>query len=86
MRLPLEDVTVIDLSHALAGPFCSTRLADFGARVIKLEPKGAGDVERADVVVENYRTGALERLGLAYAKACRRNPGIIYCSVSGFGS
>ena len=42
-------------------------------------------VGRADVVLENYRTGALERLGLAYAKACRRNPGIIYCSVSGFG-
>src|SRR5947207_12452829 len=128
MRLPLEDVTVIDLSHALAGPFCSTMLADFGARVIKLEPKGAGDiarawgtplpggetayfvslhrnkqgievdlkhprgkelffelVTRADVVLENYRTGALERLGLAYAEASRRNPGIIYCSVSGFG-
>ena len=128
MRLPLEDVTVIDLSHALAGPFCSTMLADFGARVIKLEPKGAGDiarawgtplpggetayfvslhrnkqgievdlkhprgkelffelVERADVVLENYRTGALERLGLAYAEARKRNPGIIYCSVSGFG-
>src|ERR1043166_87238 len=128
MRLPLEDVTVIDLSHALAGPFCSTMLADFGARVIKLEPKGAGDiarawgsplpggetayfvslhrnkqgievdlkhprgkelffelVERADVVLENYRTGALQRLGLAYAEASRRNPGIIYCSVSGLG-
>src|SRR5215470_2611341 len=47
MRLPLEDVTVIDLSHALAGPFCSTMLADFGARVIKLEPAGAGDIARA---------------------------------------
>ncbi|MFY9549613.1 MAG: CoA transferase, partial [Thermoanaerobaculia bacterium] len=47
MRLPLEDVTVIDLSHAVAGPFCSTMLADFGARVIKLEPKGAGDIARA---------------------------------------
>ena len=47
MRLPLEDVTVIDLSHALAGPFCSTMLADFGARVIKLEPPGAGDIARA---------------------------------------
>src|SRR3954462_11976890 len=128
MRLPLEDVTVIDLSHALAGPFSSTLLADFGARVIKLEPKGAGDiarawgtplpggetayfvslhrnkqgievdlkhprgkelffelVARADVVLENYRTGALERLGLAYPAARERNPGIIYCSVSGFG-
>src|SRR5262249_8821699 len=128
MRLPLEDVTVLDLSHALAGPFCSTMLADFGARVIKLEPKGAGDIarawgtplpggetayfvslhrnkqgievdlkardgkelffkliEKADVVLENYRTGALERLGLAYAEGRKRNPGIIYCSVSGFG-
>jgi len=47
MRLPLEDVTVIDLSHALAGPFCSTMLADFGARVIKLEPKGALQVRTA---------------------------------------
>ena len=35
MRLPLEDVTVIDLSHALAGPFCSTMLADFGARALR---------------------------------------------------
>ena len=36
-------------------------------------------------MLENYRTGALERLGLAYAEARKRNPGIIYCSVSGFG-
>ena len=128
MRMPLEDVTVLDLSHALAGPFCSTMLADFGARVIKLEPKGAGDIARAwgpplpggetsyfvslhrnkkgieidlkhpagkalffrlvdkcDVVLENYRVGALARLGLGYDKARERNPGIIYCSVSGFG-
>ena len=42
-------------------------------------------VTRADVVLENYRTGALERLGLAYTEARMRNPGIIYCSVSGFG-
>ena len=47
MRMPLEDVTVLDLSHALAGPFCSTMLADFGAEVIKLEPRGAGDIARA---------------------------------------
>src|SRR5499433_2130844 len=128
MRLPLEDVTVIDLSHALAGPFCSTMLADFGARVIKLEPTGAGDiarawgtpladgetayfvslhrnkqgievdlkhprgkelffqlVERSDVVLENYRVGALARLGLGYEAASAKTPGIIYCSVSGFG-
>ena len=41
MRMPLEDVKVLDLSHALAGPFCSTMLADFGAEVIKLEPVSA---------------------------------------------
>ncbi len=128
MQLPLEDIKVLDLSHALAGPFCSTMLADFGAQVIKLEPPGAGDlartwgapmpgpdhayfvtlhrnkrsivvdlkhpqgkelffrlVERCDIVLENYRVGALARLGLDYAAARQRNPGIIYCSVSGFG-
>ena len=46
MQFPLEDVKVIDLSHALAGPFCSTMLADFGAQVIKVEPPGAGDIAR----------------------------------------
>ena len=128
MRMPLEDVKVLDLSHALAGPFCSTMLADFGAEVIKLEPAGAGDiarawgpplpggetsyfvslhrnkkgieidlkqpegkalffrlVERCDVVLENYRVGALARLGLGYEVAREKNPAIIYCSVSGFG-
>src|SRR6266545_3071632 len=128
MRMPLEDVRVLDLSHALAGPFCSTMLADFGAEVIKLEPRGGGDIsrawgtplpggetsyfvslhrnkkgievdlkhaegkelffrlmERCDVVLENYRVGALARLGLGYEAAALRNPGIIYCSVSGFG-
>ena len=128
MQMPLEDITVLDLSHALAGPFCSTMLADYGARVIKIEPPGAGDiarkwgtpmeggetdyfvslhrnkkgmvldlkhpqgketflrlVERADVVLENYRAGALSRLGLDYAVARERNPGIVYCSISGFG-
>jgi len=128
MRMPLEDVRVLDLSHALAGPFCSTMLADFGAEVIKLEPAGAGDiarawgpplpggetsyfvslhrnkkgieidlkqpegkalffrlVERCDVVLENYRVGALARLGLGYEVARVKNPAIIYCSVSGFG-
>ena len=120
MQMPLEDVKVLDLSHALAGPFCSTMLADFGAEVIKLEPKDTGDIarawgpslpggetsyfvslhrnkkgievdlkhaegkelffrlmERCDVVLENYRVGALARLGLGYETAALLNPGII---------
>jgi crotonobetainyl-CoA:carnitine CoA-transferase CaiB-like acyl-CoA transferase len=43
----LDDVTVLDLSHALAGPFASTMLADYGAEVIKIEAPGAGDMARA---------------------------------------
>lgn len=128
MKLPLEGVKVLDLTHALAGPFCTTMLADYGAHVIKLEAFGAGDIARAwgtplpggetayfvslhrnkkgieidlkqprgkalffdlvehcDVVIENFRVGTLKKLGLDYDKACARNPGIIYCSVSGFG-
>jgi formyl-CoA transferase/CoA:oxalate CoA-transferase len=42
-------------------------------------------VERADVVLENYRVGTLAKLGIDYAVAAKRNPGIVYCSVSGYG-
>lgn len=41
--------------------------------------------ERCDVLIENFRTGTVERLGLGYAQVSSRNPRIIYCSVSGFG-
>jgi crotonobetainyl-CoA:carnitine CoA-transferase CaiB-like acyl-CoA transferase len=128
VKLPLEDVKVLDLSHALAGPFCSTMLADYGASVYKIEPPGAGDisrawgspmpggetayfvslhrnkqglvidlknpegkelflrmVEKADVVLENFRVGTLKKLGIDYATAAKRNPGIVYCSISGYG-
>src|SRR5918992_239031 len=128
MQMPLEDVKIVDLSHALAGPFCSTLLGDFGAQVIKVEGPEAGDISRAwgppfynteaayfvslhrnkksieidlkkeagrelffrlvevcDVVLENFRVGTLQKLGIDYEKARARNPGIVYCSVSGFG-
>jgi len=126
--MALDDLTILDLSHALAGPFASTMLADFGAQVIKVEPPGSGDIsrawgppfygsepayfvnlnrnkhsveidlkhpegrelffrlmERSDVVLENFRVGTLDKLGIDYERARARHPGIIYCSVSGFG-
>lgn len=130
MKMPLEDVVVLDLSHALAGPHCSTMLADFGAQVFKLESPDGGDIsrawgaaggtggaesayfvslhrnkrglsinlkdpagkelflkvaEKADVIIENFRPGALQKLGLGYEQVSARNPGIIYASISGFG-
>jgi crotonobetainyl-CoA:carnitine CoA-transferase CaiB-like acyl-CoA transferase len=128
MKMALEDVKILDLSHALAGPFCSTLLGDFGAQVIKVEVPEVGDIARAwgppfyhtetayfvslhrnkksieidlkheagkelffrlvevcDVVLENFRVGTLQKLGIAYEQARARNAGIIYCSVSGFG-
>jgi formyl-CoA transferase/CoA:oxalate CoA-transferase len=42
-------------------------------------------VEKSDIVLENYRVDALKRLGLDYEAARKRNPAIIYASVSGFG-
>ena len=40
---------------------------------------------RADVLVENFKAGALERLGLGFEEVARDNPGLVWCSVSGFG-
>lgn len=42
-------------------------------------------IAEADIVVENFRPGVMERLGLGYEAAKTLNPGVIYCSVSGFG-
>ena len=44
---PLSGKLVVALEQAVAAPFCSSRLADAGARVIKIERKGAGDFARA---------------------------------------
>ncbi len=42
-------------------------------------------MEKADVVLENFRPGTLQRLGLGYQQARARNPRLIYCSISGYG-
>ena len=42
-------------------------------------------VGRADVLTENYRKGTMEKLGLGYEALSPLNPGLIYCSISGYG-
>jgi succinate---hydroxymethylglutarate CoA-transferase len=61
-------------------------------RSIALDLKAATDreivlglVRKADVLVENFRPGALERLGLGYATVAEINPRLVYCSISGYG-
>lgn len=128
---PLNGVRVLDLTHALAGPYCTMLLADLGADVVKVESP-AGDRSRYngpfrpdddlrhfggyfasvnrnkrsivldmkhepdrrtflglvpdfDVVVENYRAGVLDRLGLGYEQLAEANQRIVYATLRGFG-
>ncbi|MDQ7850877.1 MAG: CaiB/BaiF CoA-transferase family protein [Armatimonadota bacterium] len=125
---PLQELLVVDLTRALAGPYCTLMLADLGARVIKVEAPGGGDdtrgwgppflggesayflsvnrnkesltlnlkdsrgkevlhrlLARADVLVENFRPGIMDRFGLGYPVVHQRYPRLVYCSISGFG-
>jgi len=127
MTAPLDGITVLDMTHVLAGPFAATQLADFGAHVIKVERPGTGDdtrafppfkdgesayfaalnhgkqsialdlksegdraifdrlLERADVILENFRPGTMEALGYGWKALHARLPRLIYGAVSGFG-
>ena len=125
---PLDDLKVIDVSSFLAGPFCSTQLAEFGADVIKLELPEVGDALRrfgsitpngdslpwlsecrnkksatldlrkpegaellkalikdADVLVENFQPGTLEKWGLGWDVLQEVNPRLIMVRISGYG-
>jgi crotonobetainyl-CoA:carnitine CoA-transferase CaiB-like acyl-CoA transferase len=42
-------------------------------------------IERTDILIENFRLGTMERLGLGYEDVQKLNPGLVYCSLSGFG-
>jgi crotonobetainyl-CoA:carnitine CoA-transferase CaiB-like acyl-CoA transferase len=137
---PLDGITVLDVTTALAGPFATLLLAGLGATVIKIEDPGRPDssrsnapylgsqggtlarqhdddisvsalnrlrnklgvtlnlkhpearavyadlVKNADVIVENFSRGALDRMGVGYNFAQEINPRIVYCSITGFGS
>ncbi len=41
---------------------------------------------RADIVIENFKLGGAQRLGVGYEQVRERNPGVVYCSITGFGS
>jgi crotonobetainyl-CoA:carnitine CoA-transferase CaiB-like acyl-CoA transferase len=58
--------------------------------VLDLKRDGAAEVflrmaERADVVIQNVRPGVVDRLGIGYDAVSKRNPGIVYCSIAGYG-
>ncbi len=128
MSAPLAGLTVLDLTRALAGPYCSMMLGDMGADVLKVEMPRTGDetrawgppfvsgesgyflsvnrnkrgmtlnlkdargkaileklVARADVLLQNFSPGTLEKLGFPFERLQALNPRLIYCAISGFG-
>ncbi|MFI6787109.1 CaiB/BaiF CoA transferase family protein [Nonomuraea sp. NPDC050383] len=128
---PLDDIVVLDLSRALAGPHAAQMLGDLGAKVIKVEHPEGGDesrgwgppfvgpdhdistyflaanrnkesitvdlksaegrelierlVRQCDVLVENFRTGVLDRLGFPVQRLHELNPRLVVLSITGFG-
>jgi crotonobetainyl-CoA:carnitine CoA-transferase CaiB-like acyl-CoA transferase len=72
-----------------SGYFLQQNMGKKGLCVNTKDPRGRALMEKlvdsADVFVENYRPGALDRLGLGYQALAARNPGLIYCSISAYG-
>ena len=90
---PAEGETSRHLGDRIAGEDTDYFLAlNRNKRSIVLDLKSAGDlttlralIDDADVVVENFRSGTMERLGLGFETLRRTNPQLVYCAVSGFG-
>ena len=74
---------------AYSGYFLQLNMGKQGLSVNTKDPRGKALVQRlvdgADVFIENYRPGALDKLGLGYAELSQRNPGLVYCSISAYG-
>ena len=72
-----------------SGYFLQQNMGKQGLCVNVRDPRGLDLMHRlaegADVFVENYRPGALDRLGLGYADLSARNPRLVYCSISAYG-
>ena len=72
-----------------SGYFMQQNMGKRGLCIDLKDPRGLEMMHRltdaADVFVENYRPGTLNRLGLGHAELARRNPGLVYCSISAYG-
>ncbi|MBW9104909.1 CaiB/BaiF CoA transferase family protein [Paraburkholderia phenoliruptrix] len=77
------------LDDRSSGYFLQLNMGKRGVSVNMKDPRGKAFMERlcdsADVFVENYRPGALEKLGLGYEALSARNPRLVYCSISAYG-
>lgn len=82
-----QHATVLD--DRTSGYFLQLNMGKRGVSVNMKDPRGKAFMERlcdsADVFVENYRPGALDKLGLGYEALSARNPGLVYCSISAYG-
>lgn len=82
-----QHATVLDGQQS--GYFLQLNMGKRGVSVNMKDPRGQAFMQRlcdsADVFIENYRPGALDRLGLGYETLAARNPGLVYCSISAYG-
>jgi crotonobetainyl-CoA:carnitine CoA-transferase CaiB-like acyl-CoA transferase len=77
------------LDEQQSGYYLQLNMGKQGVSVNMKDPRGKEFMQRlcdsADVFIENYRPGALDKLGLGHAELSRRNPKLVYCSISAYG-